>query len=171
MIEIIQRQGSLYSDSERHMAVMSYLILGNIRRVSEVTGIPSRTLYDWQKTEWWEDLAAQLRAERDAQLDSAFTKVIEMAMCSVMDRLENGDVVVMKDRTIIRKPISAHDATYILGTVLSMRERLRLAAQTKRVIPLHELAGMLETLGAGRASEEGFAKESGHCSTLPGHSL
>lgn len=154
MISAIQRQGSLYADAERQTAVLAYIALGNIRRVAAATGIPSRTLYDWQKTDWWEVLAAQLRAERDAQLDSAFTKVIEKAMCCVMDRLENGDVVVLKDGLITRQPVSVHEAVHILGIVNSIREKLRVSMKTKQIIPLHELAGLLEMLGEARVKKD-----------------
>lgn len=151
MISLVQRQGSLYSDSERYSAVEAYLSLGNIRRVSALTGVPSRTLYDWQKTQWWDDLSAQLRAERDAELDSALTKVIESGVSSVLDRLECGDLVVKRDGSFVRKPISTHEIVSILKVVYDMRQQLReVSYNNHRPTPLSEIAEKLEEIGNAR---------------------
>jgi hypothetical protein len=54
------------------MAAIQYVLLGSVRRVAEATGIPIRTLYDWQKTDWWETLVAQVRTEMEGELDQSY---------------------------------------------------------------------------------------------------
>ena len=57
-------RGSRYSDNDRRKAVQEYLVCGSLAMVGEVTGIPRKTLADWSRSEWWDQLTAELRQER-----------------------------------------------------------------------------------------------------------
>ena len=61
--------GSRYSDQQRREAVTLYLLHGNWKEVSELTGIPQRTLNDWALQPWFATLFAEVRAEKGAELD------------------------------------------------------------------------------------------------------
>ena len=41
-------RGSRYSDVQRRAAVVEYIVLGNMAKVSEMLGIPETTLSDWK---------------------------------------------------------------------------------------------------------------------------
>lgn len=151
MLSAVHRKGSLHSDAERVAAVTSWLVLGSVRRVSEATGIPVRTLQEWQHTEWWAPLIAQVRAERGAELDASLSRIIDLAMAAVADRLQHGDAVVTKDGSIIRKPISGRDAAVILGIAADKRQLLRVAEVIEHAPDnnLPRLAGRLVALLGG----------------------
>ncbi|MCY0853225.1 helix-turn-helix domain-containing protein [Cupriavidus sp. D39] len=68
MLDIIERQGSFYTSEDRRRVAIQYALLGSVRRVAQATGIPVRTIYDWQKTDWWETLVAQVRMEMQGSL-------------------------------------------------------------------------------------------------------
>ena len=143
MIEDVQRQGSGYSSDDRRMAVIRYVLRGSVRRTAEATGIPVRTLYDWQKTDWWETLVAQVRTEMEGELDANLSKMIHLALDAIIDRLANGDYVVTTKGATVRKPISARDAMAILAMAIEKRQVLRDAMAT---VPQQRLGNLVDRL-------------------------
>ncbi|EFP65996.1 hypothetical protein HMPREF1004_02221 [Ralstonia pickettii] len=118
-----------------------------MRRTAEATGIPVRTLYDWQKTDWWETLVAQVRTEMEGEIDATLSKMIQLALAATMDRLENGDYVVTAKGEIVRKPVSARDVMAILAMAIDKRQVLRDAMATVPQQRLGNLADRLRELG------------------------
>ncbi|MXJ60016.1 hypothetical protein GRW16_22770, partial [Escherichia coli] len=114
---------------------------------AEATGIPVRTLYDWQKTDWWETLVAQVRTEMEGEIDATLSKMIQLALAATMDRLENGDYVVTAKGEIVRKPVSARDVMAILAMAIDKRQVLRDAMATVPQQRLGNLADRLRELG------------------------
>lgn len=80
--------GSHYSDTQRREAVVCYLLHGSWRKVSEITGIPQRTLHDWASQPWYATLLAEVRAEKGAELDGTYTHIIDQATIELLDRAE-----------------------------------------------------------------------------------
>ncbi len=56
-------RGSRYSDEDRRKAVQEYLVCGSLAMVGEAMGIPRKTLSDWFRSKWWNQLTAELRQE------------------------------------------------------------------------------------------------------------
>jgi transposase-like protein len=109
-------QGSRYSCQERIRAVAAYLIHGTINKVSETTGIPKTTLRDWRNQEWWGPLADEVRAEKEIEFQAGFSRIVESAIGEIEDRLEHGDVKLVKTKNGYeqqRVPVSAKDATMV----------------------------------------------------------
>ena len=65
--------GSRYSDQQRREAVALHVLHGNWKRVSELTGIPERTLNDWSIQPWFATMLAELRAEKGVEFAGALT--------------------------------------------------------------------------------------------------
>ena len=116
--------GSHYSEEQRREAVAQYVVLGNWRKVAEATGIPQRTLGDWSKQPWFHTLIAEVRAEKGAELDGQLTRIIHTATDQLMDRLENGDPVLVSCE-LRRKPVSARDLAMVAAIVYDKRALLR----------------------------------------------
>src|SRR5437868_1114119 len=89
-------EGSHYTDEQRREAVAHYVVLGNWQAVSEATGIPHRTCTSWAHAPWFSTLYAEVRAEKGAELDGAFTRIIHKAADELLDRLEHGDAVLIE---------------------------------------------------------------------------
>ena len=147
MSDAIHRQGSVHSSDDRRIAAIQVVLLGSMRRTAEATGIPVRTLYDWQKTDWWETLVAQVRTEIEWEIDATLSKMIQLALAATMDRLENGDYVVTAKGEIVRKPVSARDVMAILAMAIDKRQVLRDAMATVPQQRLGNLADRLRELG------------------------
>ena len=88
--------GSKYDDRQRREAVAQYLLLGNVEAVAAATRIPASTLRDWIASAWWHTLSVEVRAEKGAELDGALTRIIHESTAQLLDRLKNGDEVVVE---------------------------------------------------------------------------
>jgi transposase-like protein len=137
--------GSHYSDQQRREAVACYVLHGTWRKVSELTGIPQRTLNDWSIQPWFGTLLAEVRAEKSDELDAALTSIIHAGTTELLDRLKNGDPVLVAGE-IKRKPVSAKDLALVSAIAYDKRALIREQPERPRTppIPLTELAQFLE---------------------------
>ena len=84
--------GSKYGVQERIQVAVAFLVEGNVSRTSKVTATPETTIRDWRKTDWWEQLCAEVRGEKELDFQAGFTRIVESAIGQVEDRLKLGDV-------------------------------------------------------------------------------
>lgn len=115
-----------FTDEEKLNAVCVFAVAGNSRRVAEITGIPEGTIRSWKTTEWWNEAMSRILVEQDEELNTKLTKLIDKAVDSVNDRLENGDFIYdSKKGTLVRKPVSAKDLTVVTAIAVDKRQLLR----------------------------------------------
>ena len=109
---------------DKRMEVVSrFMLLGNMRLVSEQTGLHYQTLMEWKKSDWWPDLVEQLKRQKKTKQNDGLTKIIEQSMDILQDRLENGDFVHdQKTGQVIRKPVGARDAAAIAASMMQRQE-------------------------------------------------
>lgn len=117
--------GKHWTPRDRVKAVAAYLVLGNMARVEEQTGIPIGTLNFWKTQPWWYEQVERIRIAEDQELDNTFTKIVKKTQEVILDRLENGEHFVNKDGVPYRKPVSLRDATLASGVSLDKRQTLR----------------------------------------------
>lgn len=115
----------IYPEQKRIEAVTIYAATGVLARTSELTGIPYRTLQLWKKEPWWQDLLYEIRAENNEKIDVKFTEIIESALDQLSDRIKNGDHHVLRDGTLIRKPVAAKDLSLVAAINVDKRQLLR----------------------------------------------
>ena len=113
-------------DWDRRLAAVSrFMLLGNMRIVSEQIGVSYDTLMDWRKTEWWPELVDQVKRQRKSKTNDSITKVVEQSLDIMQDRLENGDWVHdQKTGQVIRKPVNARDAAAIATALMQRQEAI-----------------------------------------------
>ena len=120
-------RGSQYTDVDRRNAVTQYVLLGNMERVSENLGIPGETLSHWKcNTEWWVDLVAKIRDEKQDEIDATFSDIIQSAASNIVERINNGDEQVTKDGDIVRKAMSGRDLATVMGITFDKRQVVRM---------------------------------------------
>ena len=117
--------GKHWTPRDRVKAVAAYLVLGNMARVEEQTGIPVGTLNFWKTQPWWYEQVEKIRISEDQELDNTFTKIVKKTQEVILDRLEHGDHFVDKEGMPYRKPVSLRDATLASGVSLDKRQTLR----------------------------------------------
>lgn len=105
---------------EKRMEVVGrFMLLGNLRVVSEQCGVSYNTLQDWKKSDWWPEVVQQIKRQKRSKTNDSITKIIEQSLDVMKDRLENGDYVLNnKTGEIVRKPVSIKDATTISSQLL-----------------------------------------------------
>jgi hypothetical protein len=151
--------GSHYTDQQRREAAVQYLLLGNLTAVAKVTSVPASTLADWARSSWWNTLVVELRAEKGAELDGAFTRIIHEATEHLLDRLKNGDPYVVSGE-VRRKPVSARDLALVAAITYDKRALARnespAASRDDNYLP--GLAQYLEDYGKAHAQKMGWGQ-------------
>ncbi len=110
--------GSKYSDEDRRRAVLEYAICGVASKVARNMNIPETTLSGWRKTDWWDGMLAEVRSEKEAKILADNERVMDLAQREIEDRLENGDVQLVRTKDGVkthRVPVKAKDAAVIKG--------------------------------------------------------
>jgi hypothetical protein len=120
-------QGSKYDNQQRIEAVVHYMVHGSLTKTAKACSIPLTTLHDWTKCEWWPLLIEQVRSEKEVEFQAGFSRIVDAAIEQIEDRLEHGDVKLVKTKdgySQQRVPISAKDATVVAGITY---DKLRLS--------------------------------------------
>lgn len=114
-----------YSWQTKMDVVARYMLLGNMRVVSEVTGISYHTLADWKKEDWWQEMVEQIRRQKKLKSADTLTKIIETSVEIIQDRLEHGDFILNnKTGEIMRKPVGVKDANMIANQLMQRQAEL-----------------------------------------------
>jgi len=117
-------KGSQYSPEDRLQAATLYVISGNMRKVSQETGIAEGTLSEWKnKSEWWQELVEVIRTEKSDIIDAGYQEIVIKGVAAQIDRIDNGDYVQDKAGIISRVPVKLRDLTVATGIGL---DKLRL---------------------------------------------
>lgn len=116
---------SVYSWEKKMEAVSRYMLLGNMRVVSEQLNVPYSVLADWKRSDWWPEMVDSLKRQKKSKTNEHLTKIIETSLDIVQDRLENGDFFVnQKTGKVDRKPVSIRDASQITTNLLQRQIQL-----------------------------------------------
>ena len=97
-----------WSQKQRFNCVVTYLLTGTVPSTAAATGIPFDTVKRWKKTTWWKEMEQEIRASRNMQINSKLSKVTDLALKNLEDRIEKGDFYFNpKTKTITRVPVNA----------------------------------------------------------------
>jgi hypothetical protein len=157
MNSIIPSAGSRYSDEDRRRAVAYFVVLGDCEKVSQAVGIPARTLRDWKNSQWFSELVAEVRREKDAELDAQFNGAIHAAAEQLFDRINNGDFAIVGGK-LHRKPMAGRDLAVTAAILFDKRQLLRnqptIITGDSPDNKLARLAEMLQRLAGAREIEQ-----------------
>lgn len=122
----ISSNGSKYTNKERLEAASHYVVLGNMSKVSDITGIPNETLSNWKtKTDWWEPLVTAVRNEKTEEIDANLSRILHKSTEALENRIDSGDAYVKKDGTVGHKDMSGRDLATVTGIIFDKRQILR----------------------------------------------
>ena len=152
---------SQYSRDEKLWCVVVWLITRSLPRVSEETGIKLHTIKYWKyHAGWWPDAEKAILAIKNEELDRRLTDVIDASVEGILSRLEEGDEVVLKDGSKVRKDVNAKDLTYILSVLYDKRALMRgevtQRTETKKDTQEHleKLTNIFEDIAYNRTDNE-----------------
>lgn len=115
-----------YPEEMRIEAVALYAAIGNCAEVASMLKMNAATLRKWKTTEWWDMMMRRVRAEGDEELDSKFSKIVNIAVDEINDRLKDGEYVYnpRTGKTVRVKP-KMRDVAMVAATHLEKRQLLR----------------------------------------------
>ncbi len=119
---IPQQPGSQYTDEERRSVIADYVVTGNIARTAVMHNMPEQTIRDWTKSEWGVELCVEIRDQKGEELDANLTKLIDAAFEQAQDRVENGDIRLLKDGTLKRVPMGGYQLVISGATAYDKRQ-------------------------------------------------
>lgn len=127
--------------------VAQWLSIGNLRLVSEVSGVSYGIIRQWRIQPWWKEFEDEIRRTEGVQLDSKMSRIITKALDAVEDRLENGEEVLNnKTGEIVRKPVRLSDANKVATDMAKARTDLRTEAANVGVIQAIPIQEQLKIL-------------------------
>jgi hypothetical protein len=119
------------------------LATGNLALTAATLSIPEVTMRRWKATPWWKQMVEDIRNEENLQLDAKLSKVVDKSVEALLDRVEKGDFQYdQKTGSMIRKPISARDASTVTRDMIDRRELL----QGKKIVEKNNERKMDEKL-------------------------
>ena len=149
----IEKRKGWYPDEKRIEVVSLYACIGNPDDIASLTGVPVATIRGWRREGWFIDLLSEIKDENNEVLDAKFTEIVQRTQDLIQDRLENGDYVVLKDGTQVRKPVSIRDLALVGAITVDKRQIIRkqpTSIQEQQVTPvvsrLEQLAETFKSL-------------------------
>lgn len=152
-MSVPQPQNSTHPESVKDDVVLQYYKLGTLKAAAEAVGVNYQTVKAWVKHDWWQDKLNKVKTEADKQFDRKLSKIIDLASDAIEDRIQNGDVRVLKDGTEVRVPANLIQLGTILGISFDKRAAIRKTPVTDQSPTdiLAQLAQRLEKLVDSKA--------------------
>ena len=146
---------------EKKIEVVSqYLVLGNMKVVAAVTGVPHDQIRRWKGELWWKELEAEIRQTQNIEMDTKLSKIVDKSLDAVLDRIENGEFFYdQKTGVVKRKPANLRDVARVSVDVLSKRELLRGNVNERKEGTQVSVVEQLKILAAEFAKWQGKPKD------------
>ena len=144
-------KGVSWDFETRVNAAICWLVTGSVEKASEMSEIPPRTIRDWMKQPWWDDVVDTVKGIKQKELDALWTGLIHKSADALRDRVDNGDSVLDKFGNIKKIPIKGKDLAFITAIAVDKRALARgqATSRTEKVSiteKLNEISKHLETL-------------------------
>ena len=119
------QKGKHWTDRDRLKVIAAFSVLGNATKVEEITGVPSNTINYWKTLPWWFEEMDKLRKAEDETMISGYGRIMQQTIDKLSKRIEEGDIIVLRDGTKVTKPITARDLATISTTATNSRQKIR----------------------------------------------
>jgi len=86
MSKLVTR-GSKYTDEQRINAAVIYAAKGTYSAVIREKNIPKSTLSNWSKTDWWDEVVAEVRTEKSGEHRANYVEIIDKAQKQTLKAL------------------------------------------------------------------------------------
>ena len=104
--------------NERMLALSVYAETLSRSEASKATGIPESTISSWLKEEGSDDVIDSLRVALRSKIAFKCAQASALAVESIIDRLQYGDVKLLPNGEQVRVPVGAKDAGYLASTMI-----------------------------------------------------
>lgn len=108
-------QSKVYTESERAYALAVYAETRSPTAVYRQTGIPESTIREWASSEEGQNAIASLRGIIRERCAWGYVEQMMVAHQLLMERLRNGDPVVLTDGRVVYRGVSARDLMMVMA--------------------------------------------------------
>lgn len=123
--DLSHEKHKMFPPEKRIEVVTKWMALGNMRLVSELTGVSYGLCRIWKQQPWWADLVNEIRASRDIQVDNKLSKLVDRSLDIISDRLDNGNIVWNKKvGEYDRVPVNLKDTNKVANDLLNQQLNL-----------------------------------------------
>jgi hypothetical protein len=120
------KKHSNYPIEKKIEVITQWLVLGNLKQVSALTGVSYDLIRHWRGEQWWPELEAEIRQAQNIEMDTKLSKIVEKSLAAVDDRVENGDFIYdQKSGKVVRKPVALRDVHRVAVDLIDRQEVLR----------------------------------------------
>lgn len=119
-------QGGHWSEKKRMEVLSLWIATGSPTTVAQQTGVPLATIEAWKLQDWWKKGVESVRNEETDVLDKKLSKALDLALESVMDRIEKGEYIYdQKTGKVKRMPVKLRDVNHAFNTIIDKRQLIR----------------------------------------------
>ena len=114
---------SRYSAEQKVAAATYYAITGNLTLAADKAEIPGDLIRQWKtRSPWFMELVEQIHKQKSDEFNAKATSIIDDCLEALVNRVQRGEDVVIKDGSIITKAIGARDLAYVLGILFDKKQ-------------------------------------------------
>ncbi len=147
---------SEYTPEQKIQAAMIWLMTQSAAETHEVTGINQATLRDWTtRSPWWQSACDLARKQLETKLDNQLDGLLRDSLAGLDDRLKNGDDIVLKDGSVVKRAVGARDCAIISSILFEKRAALR--GQPGNITERRDATSILDLI-RNQAGKHGMAK-------------
>lgn len=129
-----RRAGYHYSQEQKNACLALYCSEMTMVQISEQTGVPYRTIRQWKTEAWWNETLNEIRSDNEEIFRFRAHQIIDKATKVLLDRLDNGDEVILRDGASVRRQISGKDAAVIAAVIF---DKMRISMNMPTAIHRH----------------------------------
>jgi hypothetical protein len=143
-----KRELRKYTRADKELYALQWLLHGQLDQACKAANIPRQTAQSWMKSRWWNSLIEVVRLRHKEEIEAKYEHIIAKSAEQIIDRLDNGDSVLMKNGAIKKVPVKAKELAGVMGTA---QDKLRTSRNQPNTISINA------TLNLGQLASN-FAK-------------
>ena len=116
---------SCYTIEEKQHVIGVIIVTGSVAKAARVTGIPDRTIRQWQKQRWYPAMYQEVKAQFHKKIDHKLTAIVRTAVHELDKRIRDGDVVIDNKGNRHVVPIKATELANISEKIFKLLALLR----------------------------------------------
>lgn len=120
-----KRKKGMYPEEKMIETATLFAATGDLDKTAELCKVTPSAIRTMIKKPEFQAILQEVWKENNLRFDAKFTRIIEKTLDAIEDRLDNGDTQVLKDGTLIRRPISGKDLSLISAINVDKRQLLR----------------------------------------------
>lgn len=138
-----------WKDKKKLEVVTTYLGCGNVEATAKLCNVPSVTIHNWKRQDWWKELIDNVQSEENMETSSKLSKIVAKSIDRINDILDKGEYKLdTKTGKIIRIPPSLRDVHRVTTDLIDKQailKKTQIAIENKEVSREDRLLKLAET--------------------------